>query len=56
MHFQKAEQALKFYKGYKGGSEQEDDAILKELERLKSIANERKTEEKIRASDFCKRN
>lgn len=52
--FQKAENALKFYKGYKGKSKQEVDAIFKEFERQKSIASERKMEERIRPSDFCK--
>ncbi|XP_055304279.1 uncharacterized protein LOC129569467 [Sitodiplosis mosellana] len=52
---QKAEDALKYYKGYKGKSKQEDDELYKEFERLKSIANERKTEEKLQASDFFNR-
>lgn len=54
MLFQKAEKALKFYKGYKGKEEVEDYAIFKEIERLKLIASERKTEEKINAADFCR--
>lgn len=54
MYLQKAEDALKFYKGYEGASKQEDDAIFKEFDRLKLIAYERKTEEKLQASDFCK--
>lgn len=52
--FQKAEEALKFYKGYKGKDEGEDDAISREIERLKLIASERKTQEKINATDFCR--
>lgn len=31
----------------------EDDAIHKEFERLKSIAQERKTEEKLQVADIC---
>ncbi|XP_055304280.1 facilitated trehalose transporter Tret1-like, partial [Sitodiplosis mosellana] len=52
---QKAEAALKYYNGFKGKSKQEDDALYKEFERLKSIVNERKTEEKLQASDFFNR-
>lgn len=44
---------MKFYKGYKGKSKQEEDAFYKEFERLKLIANERSSEEKLQASDFC---
>lgn len=53
MNFQKAEHALKFYKGYKGHTEQEEHAIHKEFERQISIASVRKTEEKLCAADFC---
>lgn len=52
--FQKAEKALKFYKSYKGKEEVEDNAISKEIERLKMIASEQKTDDKINASDFCR--
>lgn len=51
---QKAEKALKYYKGYKGDSEKEDDAIFKEFERLKAIVTEQKQEEKFVAAEFCK--
>lgn len=52
--FQKAEKALKFYKGYRGISEKEDKAFFKEFERLKYIASEQKMQKRIQASDFCK--
>lgn len=51
---QKAESALKYYKGYKGKSSIEDDALFKEFERLKAISCEQKIDEKLHASDFCK--
>lgn len=44
---------MKFYKGYKGESKKEDEAIYKELNRLKSIVHERKSEVKFQASDYC---
>lgn len=50
---QKAEHALKFYKGYKGENKAEDDAIYRELERLKSIASRKKEEAKFQVSDLC---
>lgn len=49
---EKAEKALKFYKGYKGDSEQEKIALEKEFERLKLLAEERKKDDKIRFNDF----
>lgn len=52
--FQKAESALKFYKGYKGNSKQEDEALSNEFERLKIIVNDRQSEEKVKLSDFSK--
>lgn len=55
-YLQKAERALEFYKGCKDKSEAEEKAFYKEFDRMKSIANERHTEEKIKASDFCKLN
>lgn len=53
---QKAESALKFYKGYKGANSglQTDIAFHKELEPLKAIANEPKSKQKTTISDFCK--
>ncbi|XP_031631805.1 facilitated trehalose transporter Tret1-like isoform X2 [Contarinia nasturtii] len=48
----RAENALRFYKGYKGKNEQE---MYKELERLKVIANEQKSDEKMKMSDICNR-
>lgn len=51
--FQAAEKSLKFYKSFKGKSKEEEEAIYKELERLKLIVHERKTEVKMQTSDFC---
>lgn len=51
--FQKAESALKFYKGYKGSNQQEDNAIYKEFEKLKMINNDSKNDEKLQLTDFC---
>lgn len=51
-HFQKAENSLKYYKNYKGDSEQEKMALEKEFERLKMLADERKNDNEIRFSDF----
>lgn len=45
---------MKFYKGYKGDTKEEVDALFRELERLKAITNHQKIEEKIQISDFCK--
>lgn len=53
-YYQKAENALKFYKGYKGNTKEEVDALFEEFERLKAITNQQKIEEKIQISDFCK--
>lgn len=52
--FQKAEDALKFYRGYAGRSKEEENALYNEFEKLKTITNDRKTEHKIQATDFCK--
>lgn len=50
-----AEDALKFYKGYKDNRDhQEDYAIHKEFERLKAVMSERKKDEKLKLADFCK--
>ncbi|XP_055295134.1 facilitated trehalose transporter Tret1-like [Sitodiplosis mosellana] len=49
----KAEYSVKCYKGYQGESRAEDDALYKEYEKLKTMANESKTEEKLQLSDFC---
>lgn len=50
----KAEKALKYYKGYKGQSQKEDDAFFKEFERLKAVITEQKQDEKFVAAEFCK--
>lgn len=51
---QKAEESLKFYKGYRGKDPMEDDAIAMELERLRSAGSDQKTTETLQMSDFCK--
>lgn len=51
---QKAEESLKFYKGYRGKDPMEDDAIAIELERLRTAESEQKTTESLQISDFCK--
>lgn len=53
MGFQKAERALKHYKGYKGNDDVEDDALHCEFERLKTIAMQQKTDVKVGAADLC---
>lgn len=52
--FQKAENALKFYKGCKGETVTQSAALSKELDRLKALANERQADKKFHLSDFCK--
>ena len=51
---QKAESALKFYTGYKGGDPKEENAFCNELKRLKEITTGQKTEQKLTMSDICK--
>ncbi|XP_055307284.1 facilitated trehalose transporter Tret1-like [Sitodiplosis mosellana] len=51
----KAEDALKYYKGYRGESVEENIALYDELERLNRIVNERKSDEKLQASDIFNR-
>lgn len=51
---QAAEDALKYYLGFEGKCDREYNALYKEFERLKSIACERKAEERLCAADFCK--
>lgn len=48
-----AEDALKYYKGYKGSSNEEQMAMVKEFEKLKAIVEEEKHKPKLRLSDFC---
>lgn len=43
---------MKFYKGYRGDSEQEKVALENEFERLKSLDKEQKDDDKIRLSNF----
>lgn len=51
-NLKKAESALKFYKGCDGKDAAEANALNAEFDRLKSIANERKIDEKTHLSDF----
>lgn len=51
---QKAENALKFYKGCKGKTVVQSAALSKELDRMKSVANERQADKKFHLIDFCK--
>lgn len=53
LKFQKAENALKYYKGFKGKSEQEENAMNDEFERLKSVAMKRKSNDQFQASAVC---
>lgn len=52
--FQKAQDALKYYKGFKGNSEVEINMFNIEFERLKSIAQEQQADEQLHFSDFSK--
>lgn len=52
--FKKAEDALKFFKGFTGKDPREIEAINKEMERLKCIIKEQNNAEKLKLSDFCK--
>lgn len=51
---QKAEDSLKFYKGFTGNSIDEHIAFNAEFHRLKSIANEQKADEKTPLRHICK--
>lgn len=51
---QEAEKALKYYKGCKGSTVAEANALSKELDRIKITANERQADKKWHFSDICK--
>ena len=51
---QKAQESLKYYKGYKGKTDSEINMFSIEFERLKSIAREQKEDEKFHVTDFSK--
>lgn len=55
-HVEKAEDALKYYKGYKASNnnQPEDYAIHREFKRLKSITAERKHVDAFSVADLCK--
>lgn len=50
--FQKAEKSLKFYKGIKSDSAADYPIFKAEFERLKSLANEQKVDQKIHLKDL----
>lgn len=50
--FQKAQDALKYYKNYEGKTELEVNLFNIEFERLKSIVKEQQADEKIHITDF----
>lgn len=49
---QKAEAALKYYKGYQGNDEAEYHAFCKEFEKLKTITNVQ-NDSTLHMADFC---
>lgn len=51
---QEAKNSLKYYKGYQGNSEKEDNAIDAEFDRIKSISKQQKSNQKIVLADLCK--
>lgn len=51
---QKAEESLKYYKCYKGTTQQEIDALQCELDRLKVFAVQQTESERVQFKDFCK--
>lgn len=55
-HLQKAEKALKFYKGCKGTTVAESTALTQELDRIKTVTNQRQADKKFHLIDFCKLN
>lgn len=54
LSFQKAEKALKYYKGCKGRTVAQSAALFEELERIKLLTNQRQNDKKFHFSDFCK--
>lgn len=49
----KAENALKYYKGYKSRNQDDENEFRMEFERLKSIVNVQKEDQKLCFADFC---
>lgn len=54
IEMKKAEESLKYYKGYEGKTIDETMAINVEFERLKAIASEQEADKKFVFKDFCK--
>lgn len=53
LKFQKAEKALKYYKGCDGSTVAKSAALFKELDRLKTLASQRQADKKWHFRDFC---
>lgn len=51
---QKADKALKYYKGCNGSTVTESIALSKELDRITKSTNQQQADKKIFFSDFCK--
>lgn len=51
---QKAEESLKYYKCFKGATQQEIDALQYELDRLKVFALQQNESERVQFKDFGK--
>lgn len=51
---QKAENALKYYKGFKGNCQYETAAFQAEFDRMQATSKQRKRQMKFHFSDFCK--
>lgn len=54
LNSKKAEKSLKFYKGCKGDSVEEIDAISREFDRMKLLEVERGQDKKLHWADLCK--
>lgn len=55
-NLQRAERALKYYKGYKRSCKEEDVAFYKEFESLKSVSTAQNENKKFRIEDFSELN
>lgn len=53
LNFQRAEDSLRFYKGCRKENIDDAVAVHNEFQRLKAIATEQKTDEKITLKDIC---
>lgn len=48
-----AENALKYYKGYKGKSLEESRALTLEFQRLKNVIEQQRLEKRLQLNDLC---